>query len=245
MLCHICDLILNILFVLTCVLFDVLCRKLFFFLLLLMNRRCGWRNHFFVFPSRRRHTRCALGTGVQTCALPISAALRGGRCRWRGQRRGARGWPSHPSRCRRPWPPNEGVGTTSLVLPFLVARLQRLGGTQYLRPGALVLKTSVARCSPSLVASQRWPWLEILGPSDQPCIHTMSSATARITWPVTCWLSSLANQATSGDETAGSIRFHSSSGTSSASITGGAPGIVAVMRVAAAGPTAFTVTPSL
>src|SRR3546814_571887 len=27
---------------------------------------------FFFFSSRRRHTRCALGTGVQTCALPIS-----------------------------------------------------------------------------------------------------------------------------------------------------------------------------
>src|SRR3546814_11828030 len=31
----------------------------------------------FFFSSRRRHTRCALVTGVQTCALPISAA-RGG-----------------------------------------------------------------------------------------------------------------------------------------------------------------------
>src|SRR3546814_7498056 len=29
---------------------------------------------FFVFSSRRRHTRCALVTGVQTCALPISFA---------------------------------------------------------------------------------------------------------------------------------------------------------------------------
>src|SRR3546814_5462272 len=28
---------------------------------------------FFVFSSRRRHTICALVTGVQTCALPISA----------------------------------------------------------------------------------------------------------------------------------------------------------------------------
>src|SRR3546814_5420729 len=27
----------------------------------------------FVFSSRRRHTRCALVTGVQTCALPISS----------------------------------------------------------------------------------------------------------------------------------------------------------------------------
>src|SRR3546814_3039181 len=35
----------------------------------------------FFFSSRRRHTRCALVTGVQTCALPIS---------FRGRRRGAR-----------------------------------------------------------------------------------------------------------------------------------------------------------
>src|SRR3546814_3489894 len=34
----------------------------------------------FVFPSRRRHTSCALVTGVQTCALPIS--------RERGRRHG-------------------------------------------------------------------------------------------------------------------------------------------------------------
>src|SRR3546814_9912966 len=30
---------------------------------------------FFFFSSRRRHTRCALVTGVQTCALPISRDL--------------------------------------------------------------------------------------------------------------------------------------------------------------------------
>src|SRR3546814_10542516 len=29
----------------------------------------------FVFSSRRRHTRCALVTGVQTCALPIWLSL--------------------------------------------------------------------------------------------------------------------------------------------------------------------------
>src|SRR3546814_3499589 len=34
---------------------------------------------FFFFSSRRRHTRCALVTGVQTCALPISGlAQKGG-----------------------------------------------------------------------------------------------------------------------------------------------------------------------
>src|SRR3546814_965342 len=40
---------------------------------------------FFFFSSRRRHTRCALVTGVQTCALPI--------CRRQGRRvrRGAAG----------------------------------------------------------------------------------------------------------------------------------------------------------
>src|SRR3546814_3655423 len=32
----------------------------------------AWADFFF--SSRRRHTRCALVTGVQTCALPISAA---------------------------------------------------------------------------------------------------------------------------------------------------------------------------
>src|SRR3546814_2041298 len=31
----------------------------------------------FFFSSRRRHTRCALVTGVQTCALPISVLLIG------------------------------------------------------------------------------------------------------------------------------------------------------------------------
>src|SRR3546814_282569 len=37
---------------------------------------CG----LFFFSSRRRHTRCALVTGVQTCALPIFTAL--ARLRW-------------------------------------------------------------------------------------------------------------------------------------------------------------------
>src|SRR3546814_828966 len=38
----------------------------------------------FVFSSRRRHASCASGTGVQTCALPISGsrAWRGGLLRY-------------------------------------------------------------------------------------------------------------------------------------------------------------------
>src|SRR3546814_14052991 len=38
----------------------------------------SWFIFFFFFSSRRRHTRCALVTGVQTCALPICG--RGRRC---------------------------------------------------------------------------------------------------------------------------------------------------------------------
>src|SRR3546814_2249753 len=34
-----------------------------------------WCVFVFFFSSRRRHTRCALVTGVQTCALPISGRL--------------------------------------------------------------------------------------------------------------------------------------------------------------------------
>src|SRR3546814_8027359 len=34
---------------------------------------------FFCFSSRRRHTRCALVTGVQTCALPILGGIALGR----------------------------------------------------------------------------------------------------------------------------------------------------------------------
>src|SRR3546814_6889552 len=37
----------------------------------------------FVFSSRRRHTRCALVTGVQTCALPIWPAIWSGCVCWK------------------------------------------------------------------------------------------------------------------------------------------------------------------
>src|SRR3546814_17993415 len=44
----------------------------------------------FFFSSRRRHTRCALVTGVQTCALPISSsASRANRSAGKRSRSGA------------------------------------------------------------------------------------------------------------------------------------------------------------
>src|SRR3546814_6056754 len=50
---------------------------------------------FFFFSSRRRHTRCALVTGVQTCALPIYEPP------WPRDRR-AHGGGRHRSTRRRP-----------------------------------------------------------------------------------------------------------------------------------------------
>src|SRR3546814_5977186 len=48
------------------------------------------------FPSRRRHTRCALVTGVQTCALPILAPTCGASIE-----RLARAQADHPAATRR------------------------------------------------------------------------------------------------------------------------------------------------
>src|SRR3546814_6797570 len=42
---------------------------------------------FFFFSSRRRHTRCALVTGVQTCALPISGFCDISFDAWTGEQR--------------------------------------------------------------------------------------------------------------------------------------------------------------
>src|SRR3546814_13537949 len=57
----------------------------------------GWILFFF-FSSRRRHTRCALVTGVQTCALPISRHAPEGQAR--AARPSARSLRRPP---RRPW----------------------------------------------------------------------------------------------------------------------------------------------
>src|SRR3546814_1369103 len=43
--------------------------------------------NFFFFSSRRRHTRCALVTGVQTCALPIYEIKSLDKKGWRALRR--------------------------------------------------------------------------------------------------------------------------------------------------------------
>src|SRR3546814_10577154 len=61
----------------------------------------------FFFSSIRRHTSCALVTGVQTCALPICgrrASSNGTGCRRARDGRGSRSW-CPPPPCRPPAPP--------------------------------------------------------------------------------------------------------------------------------------------
>src|SRR3546814_15486799 len=71
---------------------------------------CVW---LFFFSSRRRHTRCALVTGVQTCALPIlclSGRGSGGSARRWGRTMAARRF------CRRPRrPPPTGDASPAAV----------------------------------------------------------------------------------------------------------------------------------
>src|SRR3546814_9755866 len=54
----------------SCIALSSSVRCVFFFYLV-----CSFVFSFFFFSSRRRHTRCALVTGVQTCALPICGTV--------------------------------------------------------------------------------------------------------------------------------------------------------------------------
>src|SRR3546814_7088114 len=83
----------------------------------------------FFFSSRRRHTRCALVTGVQTCALPISRY----RSAYRRTRRGQDRRLAPPDVCPQPpSPPGHLPGGNRLrpyrPLPWLGARPGRRAG---------------------------------------------------------------------------------------------------------------------
>src|SRR3546814_13818220 len=69
------------------------------------RRKCGtkYRKVLF-FSSRRRHTRCALVTGVQTCAVPISlagAAVLALNLSGCGETRSVEYFKAHPEEARR------------------------------------------------------------------------------------------------------------------------------------------------
>src|SRR3546814_21170343 len=84
---------------------------------------------FFFFSSRRRHTRCALVTGLQTCALPIwdrrAPPPHRRRSRGRGAARSGRGRASPPGR----WPADR----KSVVSGKSVSVRVDLGGRRILK----------------------------------------------------------------------------------------------------------------
>src|SRR3546814_10707583 len=91
--------------------YDLLCYLLLFFtvvLLLFFNYKSVYALSIFFCSSRRRHTRCALVTGVQTCALPICGSARAGEPR--PQDRGSPGRPSGALRAAAPRSEERRVG---------------------------------------------------------------------------------------------------------------------------------------
>src|SRR3546814_1063374 len=125
---------------------------------------------FFFFSSRRRHTRCALVTGVQTCALPICIGV--------DRMRSTKIAPLSLSTSYFTGSASLGISMTTLISsgtllpvgtwsrPMGVRFLRRGGaasgpaagvgegvGRGILRRGVLHCSISVARVGPSLVAS--------------------------------------------------------------------------------------------
>src|SRR3546814_9878285 len=94
----------------------------------------------FFFSSRRRHTRCALVTGVQTCALPISLDILGF----------AVGRAGHGARvCMAGAPAAAGPGQLDLVAGFEhVGELDGVGRSEERRVGKECVSTCRSRWSP-------------------------------------------------------------------------------------------------
>src|SRR3546814_10614635 len=103
--------------------------------------------YIFFVSSRRRHTRCALVTGVQTCALPTSA------------RRRAPGAGRRSRYHRHPRPPREGgpdavAGGRERARPQHCQRLYRTGvGVMRTQRHAQWLPRSVAAAAVLLLAA--------------------------------------------------------------------------------------------
>src|SRR3546814_10499123 len=91
--------------------------------------------YFFFFSSRRRHTRCALVTGVQTCALPI--------CRRHGGRVG------HSRRTRRDDGGPQDLGPRQRYATAVERRGARpIGRSEERRVGKECVSTCRSRWSP-------------------------------------------------------------------------------------------------
>src|SRR3546814_9099653 len=92
---------------------------------------CLW---LFFFSSRRRHTRCALVTGVQTCALPISSV--------------------RPEEGQRPVSKDAGAALRSFETPFRQAQwLLRTNGK-----GSTPVRSEERRVGKECVSTGRSRW---------------------------------------------------------------------------------------
>src|SRR3546814_15764369 len=90
--------------------------------------------YVFFFSSRRRHTRCALVTGVQTCALPISSSQNHGRRRVRRSTI----FLAAPSPSR----------STGIFLSMLRCATRRSSRSEERRVGKECVSTCISRWSP-------------------------------------------------------------------------------------------------
>src|SRR3546814_20994004 len=118
---------------------------------------------FFFFSSRRRHTRCALVTGVQTCALPISLAASGLRNFWASLR--------HTLRERPDVVISTGAGSalfTALLGRLTGARFVLIESFARVRGPSLFGRMAHRFATKVIVQSEalksRWPHAEVCDP---------------------------------------------------------------------------------
>src|SRR3546814_952036 len=83
---------------------------------------------FFFFSSRRRHTRCALVTGVQTCALPICGEIGVGLFRTNSDDPTLRSFSGFAANGKITWSPDERTAVTADVFRGDVATVQSGAG---------------------------------------------------------------------------------------------------------------------
>src|SRR3546814_10500825 len=121
-----------------------MCRLLFVLWLVSIICLCC-RSVCFFFSSRRRHTRCALVTGVQTCALPIYRRRSGSRLAFSCSIICLRSDRSARRQTHSLWPTIEARGTASLICikscgnlcrTIVRVRLRHSGGGERVEAGS-------------------------------------------------------------------------------------------------------------
>src|SRR3546814_11930858 len=121
--------------------------------------------HNVVFSSRRRHTRCALVTGVQTCALPIYG---------KSKRQAARGSPGHAKR---------GLCTERRLQRACDSRMHCKAVSSFGREIIGKSRSNLARAQLPGVGETRIAMLRTIEKQDRPRLAIYRSALAHGTRP--------------------------------------------------------------